>query len=143
MRNDTSFTMVAPNAGFTSRVLARIAEHERAQARRRALIGSAVLVVFALTVLALVGWWLFSWVAVFVTTPQLIVSVINALATVAFWAGVALNGLGTAVSLVAQSVGVPQMLSLAMIVCVLTMLWLRVVVGSSLSSQTLTVGGSK
>jgi hypothetical protein len=143
MRQETGFTMVAPSVGFTSRVLARIAEHERAKARRRALIGSAVLVVFALMVLALVGWWLFSWVAVFVTTPQLIVSVINALATVAFWAGVALNGLGTAVALVAQSVGVPQMLSLAMIVCVLMMLWLRVVVGSSLSSQTLTVGGSK
>jgi hypothetical protein len=142
MRNDKAFTMVSPSAGFTSRVMTRIAEHERAKAKRRALIGSALLIVFALIVIALIVVWLASWVAVFVTTPQLIVSLLNAFATVAFWVGVALNGLSVAASVVAENVGVPQMLSLAVIVGALTMLWLRIVAGSSFSSQTI-LGGSR
>ena len=143
MRQETRFTMVAPSVGFTSRVMARIAEHERAKARRQALIGSAVLVVFALIVLALIALWLVSWLAVFITTPELIVAMLNALGTVAFWIGVAMNGVTDAVGVIARNVGIPQMLSLAVTVSALTMLWLRVVVGSSFASQTINLGGSQ
>ena len=142
MRYETRFTMVAPSAGFTSRVMTRISEKERAKAKRRALIGSAVLIAFALSVLALILWWLASWVAVLVSMPQLIVSLINAFATVAFWAGIALNGLSVAVSVVAENIGLPQMLSLAAVVCALTVLWLRIVSGSTLTFQTI-IGGSR
>jgi len=142
MRNDKAFSMVSPSAGFTSRVMTRLAEHERAKAKRRALIGSALLIVFAVVVIALIVVWLASWVAVFVTTPQLIVSLVNAFATVAFWIGVALKGVGVAVSAVAENIGAPQMLSLAVIVGALTLLWLRIVAGSTLTSQTI-LGGSR
>lgn len=142
MRNDRLFTMVAPRAGFTSRVMARIAEHERAKARRRAMIGSALLVVFALIVLALLVLWLVSWIAVFVTTPQLIVSLLNTLGTILFWGGVAMNGVTDAAGIISRNIGLPQLFGLAMTVCALTALWLRVVAGPSFSSHATNMGGS-
>ena len=142
MRNETLFTMVKPRTGFTSRVMARIAEHERAQARRRAMIGSALLVAFALIVLALIALWLVSWIAVLVTTPQLIVSLLNTVGTFLFWGGVAVNGVTDAGQIIAKNIGIPQLAGLAMTVCALTTVWLRVVAGPSFSSQATNLGGS-
>ncbi|MBI5035163.1 MAG: hypothetical protein HZB51_31950 [Chloroflexi bacterium] len=142
MRNEKLFTMVTPRAGFTSRVMARIAEHERAKARRRAMIGSALLIGFALIVLALIVLWLVSWIAVFVTTPQLIVSILNALGTILFWGGIAMNGVTSAAELIAKNIGIPQLFGLAMTVCALTAVWFRVVAGPSFSSHATNLGGS-
>jgi hypothetical protein len=142
MQHETRFTMIAPNAGFTSRVMARIAEHERAKARQRALIGSALLVIAAIIILALVALWLVSWVAVLVSMPQLAVAVLGALATLAFWVGVALNACWVAVGAIAENIGAVQMVVLALVVFALTMVWMRVVVGPfQFSSHTISVGG--
>lgn len=143
MSNETRFTMVSPAAGFTSRVMARLAEREHAQARQRAMIGSALLVVAAIIIVALIVLWLVSWVAVIVATPQAIVSVLDACGTLAFWLGVALNAFGVAVVAVADSIGTMTMITLAVTVCALTGLWLRVVAGPSFASQTIHVGGSR
>ncbi len=142
MRNDRLFTMVAPRAGFTSRVMARIAEHERAKARRRAMIGSALLIAFALIVLALIALWFVSWIVVFVTTPQLIVSLLNAFGTIVFWGSVVIGAVSDAGQAIASSIGIPQLAGLAITVCVLTVVWLRVVAGSSFSSHATNMGGS-
>lgn len=142
MRNENLFTMLKPRAGFTSRVMTRIAEHERAQAKRRAMIGSALLVAFALMVLALIALWLFSWIAVFVTTPQLIVSLLNAVSTILFWSGVLMGAVSDVVQAIAGTIGIPQMFGLAMTVCALTAVWLRVVAGPSFSSHVTNMGGS-
>ena len=141
MQNETRLTMLAPRAGFTARVMARLAEQERARARRRVLIGSIVLVAFALVVVSLIALWIGSWVVVFVTMPQLFVAIVSAFATVAFWCGVALNGVGAAVAVIAENIGVAQMGGLALTVIALTAVWVRVVVGSSFSSRSMTVGG--
>ncbi len=142
MRNDRLFTMVAPSAGFTSRVMARIAEHERAKARRRAMIGSALLIGFALIVLVLIALWLASWIVVFVTTPQLIVSLLNAFGTLLFWGSVVMNAVTDVAGVIAKNIGIPQLFGLAMTVCTLTVVWFRVVAGPSFSSHATNMGGS-
>jgi len=142
MRSDKLFTMVAPSAGFSSRVMARIAEHERAQAKRRAMIGSALLIAFALIVLALIAFWLFSWIVVLVTMPQLIVSLLNAVGTILFWSGVVIGAVSDTAEAFASNIGIPQMFGLAMTVCALTAVWLRVVAGPSFSSHMTNMGGS-
>lgn len=144
MRNGKQFTLIAPSAGFASRVMARIAERERAQLRRRALIGSAVLVIAATMILALIAWSLLTWVAVFVRTPSVIVSVIDACATLAFWSLRFGEMLWTAASVIAASVGAVQMLGLAISVFALTLVWVRVVAGSfRLAPLESNVGGLK
>ena len=142
MRNETRFTMMMPAAGFTSRVMARIAERERAQARRRALIGSALLAVFALAVLMLIAWWVLSWVAAVVSIPQVLVVILNTSATCAFWASKMAEALWVVLLIVAENVGFIQMLALGVGVLALTMLWVRVVIGPfQRSSQTFYAGG--
>lgn len=143
MRNDKTFTMMSPSAGFTSRVMARLTERERAQARRRAMIGSALLVVAAIIIVALIVLWLVSWVAVFVAMPQVIVSVVDVCVTLAFWLGVALDACLVVARAFAENISAMSMLVLAVTVCALTTLWLRVVVGPSFASQTIHVGGSR
>jgi hypothetical protein len=69
MQNEKRAMMVAPSAGFTNRVMARIDAHERAQAQRRAWIGIILLTMFVMGVFALVAFWLFSWIVSIVTTP--------------------------------------------------------------------------
>lgn len=142
MRNDKPFTMIAPSAGFTSRVMTRIAEHERAQARRRALIGSVLLVIVAIAILVLVAWSLFVWVSAFITTPSAVISVFNAFSTLTFWIRTFIEMLWTVATIIIENVGVAQMLVLAIGVFALSIVWVRVVVGPfQLSSQLNYVGG--
>lgn len=144
MRNETRFTLMSPAAGFTSRVMARIAEHERAQAQRRAVIGAVLLVLAAIAILVFVALWLISVVAVFVATPSVLVAALNAFALLAFWVGKFFESLWTVVFLIAQNVGAVEMLALAVVVITLTAVWVRVVAGPfQLSSQTILVGGRK
>lgn len=144
MRNETRFTLMTPAPGFTSRVMARIAEHEHAQARRRAVIGSVLLVLAAIAVLGLVAWWFISVASVVVATPSILVAVLNALASVMFWAAKFAELLWTVALIVVQNVGAVEMLALAVAVITLTAIWVRVVTGPlQLSSQSILVGGSK
>jgi uncharacterized membrane protein len=144
MRNETQFTLMTPAPGFTSRVLARIAEHERAQARRRAMIGSVLLVLAAIAILGLVAWWLVSIASVFVTAPTVLVAVLNVCASMAFWVAKFFESLWAVALIITQNVGAVEMLALAIGVITLTAIWVRVVAGPlQLSSRSILVGGSK
>ena len=144
MRNETRFTLMAPAPGFTSRVMARIAEHERVQARRRAVIGSVLLVLAAIAILVLVALWLVSVASVFIAAPSVLIAVLNAFASMAFWAGTFFESLWTVAFLIAQNVGAAEMLALAVAVITLTTIWVSVVAGPfQRSSQTIFVGGPK
>jgi hypothetical protein len=144
MRNETQFTLMAPSTGFTSRVMARLAEHERAQARQRAVIGSVLLVGAAIAMIVLAALRLISAAEVFIDTPSVLVAVINAFASLAFWGAKFFESLWTVAFLIAQDVGAVEMLALAVAVIGLTAVWVRVVVGPfQLSSQTILVGGRK
>jgi uncharacterized membrane protein len=144
MRNETQFTLMTPAPGFTSRVLARIAEHERAQARRRAMIGSVLLILAAIAVLGLVAWWLVSIASVFVTAPTVLVAVLNVCASMAFWVAKFFESLWAVALIITQNVGAVEMLALAIGVITLTAIWVRVVAGPlQLSSRSILVGGSK
>ena len=144
MRNETQFTLMAPSAGFASRVMARLAEQERAQARQRAVIGSVLLVGAAVAIIVLAALWLFSAAEVFIDTPSVLVAVIIAFASLAFWGAKFFEALWTVAILIAENVGDVEMLALAVAVIGLTAVWVRVVVGPfQLSSQTILVGGRK
>jgi hypothetical protein len=144
MRNETRFTLMTPAPGFTSRVMARIAEHERAQARRRAMIGSVLLILTAIAVLGLVAWWLVSIASVFVTAPTVLVAVLNVCASMAFWVAKFFESLWAVALIITQNVGAVEMLALAIGVITLTAIWVRVVAGPlQLSSRSILVGGSK
>lgn len=140
MQDQQRFTMVAPAPGFTARVMTRLAERERARARRRALIGAALLVGAASVMLALAGLSLASAGWVLVTRPQTLVALLNAFETLAFWLGVIFNALWIAANAIAANLDPPQMLIGASAVFAVTMFWVRVVTGSfQLSSNY--VGG--
>ncbi len=142
MQNQTRFTQIAPPPGFTGRVMARLAEHERARARRRALIGSGLLVGVAGAVLTLGALWLATWVWALLATPHVIVFLLEGLGTLAFWLR-AVVGAGW----LAANVVVAQLDPLAMTGCAagvfgLTWLWVRIVTGSfQLSLATISAGG--
>lgn len=144
MRNETRFTLMTPAPGFTSRVLARIAEHERAQARRRAVIGSVLLVLAAIAILGLVAWWFVSVASVFVAAPSILVAVLQACASLAFAAAKFVESLWTVALILAENVGAFEMIALAVAVITLTAIWVRVVAGPfQLASQPIFVGGRK
>ena len=144
MRNETPFTMMAPSPGFTSRVMARLTERERAQARRRALIGSVLLVGAAVAILTLGVLWCISAAEFFLTMPNVLVATVDALASLAFWSALFFESLWSVALLIAQNVGAVEMLALAVTVMGLTVLWVRVVAGPfQLSSQTILTGGRK
>ncbi len=140
MRNETRFTMMTPAAGFTSRVMAHIAEYERAQARRRALIGSALLVIAAGVILILVAGWLIAWVSALITTPSALVSLWSTLVTLVFWTRKFIEIVWAAATVVSDQVDANQLLMLGIGVLALTLIWVRVVIGPFRSSST-SVGG--
>jgi hypothetical protein len=142
MQNHSHFAMVSPAPGFTVRVMARLAERERARARRRALIGSALLVGAASAMLAFAAIQLVSAIWILVTNPQVIVTLLNAFELLAFWVDKPLGALWIAANVIAENLDPMQMTLCAAVVFVLTMLWVRVVTGSFQSSfSTNHVGG--
>jgi len=132
--------MMTPAAGFTSRVMARLAEYERAQARRRALIGSALLVIAAGVILILVAGWLSAWIAALITTPSALVSLRSTLATLVFWTRKFIEMVWTAMTVITDQVDASQRLMLGIGVFALTLIWVRVVIGPFRFSST-SVGG--
>lgn len=135
--------MASPAPGFTARVMARIEQQERAQVRRRSIVGAALLLgaaslpfvvllyFFASLGSALVAdpGALFNGLLVFGPTLQIVVGLIEALAVSAA---------------VVVQVGSLQMFLFAVAVCLLTFLWAAIVHGSlQWSPRTLSVGGSR
>lgn len=120
-------TMLAPVPGFTARVMTRLAERERAQARWRALIGIAVLALVALSVLALVSFLVAAWIAALVIQSGTIPSVIVTMVSLAEGLGVLINALWLGALTIAANVSDGGVLVYALGVLALTMLWTRVV----------------
>jgi len=142
MQNHSHLAMVSPAPGFAVRVMARLAERERARARRRALIGSALLAGAASAMLAFAAIQLVSAIWILVTNPQVIVTLLNAFELLAFWVDKLLGALWIAANVIAENLDPMQMTLYAAAVFVLTMLWVRVVTGSFQSSfSTNHVGG--
>jgi len=130
VQNQTRFTMVSPARGFTARVMTRVAEYERARARRRALIGSTLLVgaagamlVFAAIQLASVLW-------ILITNPQVVITTLGAFEIPAFWVSKVLEALWIAANAIVENLSPMQMMLGAATVFALTVLWVRVVTGS-------------
>ncbi|NTU66027.1 MAG: hypothetical protein HGB05_22135 [Chloroflexi bacterium] len=100
MQDQRRFMMVSPAAGFTNRVMTRLAERERASVRRRAMIGSASLVGAAIVMVALAAWQLASAAWVLITNPQVVVVLWNAFEMLAFWLGALVSASWVAVNVV-------------------------------------------
>lgn len=140
MQEQQRFVMIAPAPGFTNRVMTRLAERERARARRRAMIGSALLggvivVLFARVVeqLAAVAWTL-------ITNPQTLIALWEGFEMLAFWSGAFVNAIWVAVNVLAATLEPLPILTGALTIFALTLLWTRVVAGSFQCSSNY-VGG--
>ncbi|MBM3131039.1 MAG: hypothetical protein FJ009_20730 [Chloroflexi bacterium] len=140
MRDETRFVMIAPAPGFTNRVMTRLAERERARTQRRAMIGSALLVGAAIAMLALAAWQLAAVAWALIKNPQTLIVLWNAFEMLAFWFGALVNAIWVAVNVIAAMLDPLGMMTCALAVFALTMLWGRAVTGSfQLSSNY--VGG--
>ena len=138
MQKEQRFTMMSPSSGFTARVMARIEERERAQARRCALIGASLLVAAALALFALVGLWAAAWISVLLVSPG---AVFTALAAVSPMLGGLLNALWVAALTILQNVNGVMLLAYASFVLALTVVWARVVTGTFQRPSTISLGG--
>ncbi len=134
-------TMIPPPAGFVNRVMARIEERKRVQARQRAWIGAGLLVAGAgglivLSVLTTGGWiaqWLpldsYGSLAAFLAIWMIETSaLIEAIVVVILAVGGQLNQL--------------QVLAYALFVFALTVLWARVALGTPKLSPAGVAGSS-
>jgi hypothetical protein len=138
MQKEQRFTMISPSSGFTARVMARIEERERAQARRRALIGASLLVAAALALFALVGLWAASWISLLLASPS---AIFAALATVSPMLDDLLDALWVAALAILQNVNGVILLAYASFVLALTVVWARVVTGTFQRPSTISLGG--
>ncbi len=133
-------TMAVPAQGFTSRVMARIEQHERALARRRAITGAAVLVGAASVPIMTIAYLVALLGSELWADPGAVLSALFALSPVVD----VLGGLLAALSVSATTlfrVGSVQMFLFAVLVCSLTFLWAYVVRGTfQFAPRTLSVG---
>ncbi len=143
MQDQQRFIMVSPAPGFTNRVMARLAERERVRARRRAMVGSALLVgtVCALMAFALAPIVPMAWIVL--TKPQVIVVSWSVFQTLAFWIGALLNAFWVAANVVVANLNPLQVLTYALAVFAMTLLWTRVATGSFQLSLNYTRGWGK
>ncbi len=138
MQKDQQFTMMSPSSGFAPRVMARIEERERANARRRAVIGAGVLVAAVVALFALVGLWIATWISALLVSPG---AVFSALVTVSPMLDDLLVAFWVAALAIVQNVNVALLLAYAAIVLALTLVWARVVTGPFQHSSTVSLGG--
>ncbi len=133
MRHDEwkSATMIAPAPGFTTRVMARIAERERATARRRAMFGVGLLVAAAAGLLALVVGLLLLIASSAVDVPDMVASAWVALAPVFDVFSPVAEALWVSSVAFAENVSMAPMLAYALMVVAITILWARLVTGST------------
>ncbi|MBI5650024.1 MAG: hypothetical protein HZC40_06175 [Chloroflexi bacterium] len=130
-------TMIAPQPGFTARVMTRLAERERARQRRRAWIGALILIAVALSLIAFIVITLATWITAIIAEPGVIASVITALAPIIDRARGLIEVLWIALAAIARGTNNLAPIAFALSVLMLTMLWTRIVFGpfQRLSSQ--------
>jgi len=144
MRNETRATMIAPSAGFTARVMARIDEHERVQARRRAWIGAILLAAVVTSVFVLVALWLASWIISIAETPSTIAPIVLAISKLLDNGGTMIQALWVAGTTIDRNLGQAPLLLYAFVVLAMTALWASVATGSFDNTLThIRVGGLK
>jgi hypothetical protein len=138
MQGEQPFTMMSPSSGFTTRVMARIEERERALARRRAVVGAGVLVAAAAALFALVGLWIATWISALLVSPG---AVFSALVTVSPMLDDLLVAFWVAALAIWQNVNGVMLLVYAAVVLALTLVWAHVVTGPFQHPSALSLGG--
>ena len=133
--------MVAPAPGFTDRVMTRIKARERARARRWGVLGAGLLFLAAGVISVLLGGVLLGLLAIVATNPDVVLTVFVSLTPLVDFGTTVAEALWISLTVVASNVSAVQLLAFAMSVFVLTLVWVRVVSGSSLHLLTQTVGG--
>lgn len=130
MRNESysQATLLSPRTGFAERVMARLEEREREQARRRALIGAGLLVLAGALVVSI----LFVWTAARIS-PLLadLSQVISWLSVFGPLVGGLCEAVYVAVRDVLETANNPLTLVYALATLGLTLLWARLVTGAS------------
>ena len=134
-------SMMAPAPGFTARVMARIEARERARARRWAMIGASLMFLAAGIVSVLLGGVLLGLLAIVVMNPDVFLTVLVSLTPLVDFGTTVAEALWVSIGVVAANVSAVQMLGFALGVLALTLVWVRMVSGSSLRLLTQTVGG--
>src|SRR5574341_977644 len=122
-------TMIPPSAGFVNRVMARIEERQRAQARQRAWIGAGLLVVGAGVLIALSILIVGGWIAQWLPTD----SYGSLAAFLAIWmieTSALIEAIILALLAVADQLNQVQVLAYALFAFALTVLWARVALGT-------------
>ncbi len=136
--------MMAPAPGFTGRVMARIAERERGAARRRAMLGIGLLVAAAAVLLALVLGLLLLIALTPIDLPDMLASGWVALAPVLDLFSPIAEALWVSTVAFADNVSMAPVLVYALAVATITVLWARVVTGSTrLLPQPILTGEQK
>ncbi len=134
-------TMVSPAPGFTIRVMARIEARERARARRQAIVGAGLLFLATGVVSALLAGLLLSVLGIVLMNPDVFIATLVSLTPLVDFVTTIAEALWIAVGVLAENISAAQMLTFALGVLALTLLWVRVVTGSPLRLLTLPVGG--
>jgi hypothetical protein len=129
--------MISPSTGFASRVMARIEERERAQARRHALTGAGLLVAVAFALLTFVAISFAAWISALLSNPGAMVTMFQALSP----AIDLLDALRVAGFAILQNANGMLLLVYALIVLALTTLWAEIATGTFRLSRQVSVGG--
>ena len=138
MQKEQRFTMTAPSAGFTARVMTRIEERECARERRRAVIGAGLLVAVAFALFAFFGLWVAAWISTLLASPSAIFTMLTAVSPML---GDVLDALWVAVLAILQNVNGVMLLAYASVVLALTVVWARVATGPFQRPSTVSLGG--
>jgi len=139
MRSETRFTMISPSAGFTARVMTRIEARERAQARRRAVIGAGLLVAAAVALFTLIAIWFASLVGSLLSNPAAIAATVQAVLPVVDL----LDAFRVAAFAILRNVNGMILLAYALGVLVLTTLWAEIATGTFRFPLTILAGGQR
>lgn len=142
VEREPNVMMASPAPGFTSRVMARLEQSERARAQRRTMIGVATLVIAVAISLVPVISWVVSVVSM-IANPEAIAPLTLAFVTLFDGSVKLLEGLWVAASVIAQNVGEVPLLVYACTVLATTAVWLQIVSGPFQRLLTIRIGGLK
>ena len=135
-----SALMVSPSAEFASRVMARIEERERAQARRRMAIGVGLIALVVISLSTLAALRITTWLGALIASPE---AIMTALLTVSPLAGDWLDAVRVAGIALLQNVNLTALLVYALGVVALTTLWAEIATGTFQPSLQVNWGGKR
>ena len=133
-----SALMVSPSVGFASRVMARIEEHERAQARRRMVIGVGLIAAVAVAVFVSAAIWVAGWLSAMAASPEAILTTLLAVSPLA---GDWLDAMRVAGIALLQNLNLAALLVYALGVLGLTTVWAEIATGTFQPSLQINWGG--